>query len=490
MVFTPKTNWANSPSTTTPITAAELVRIESGVAEGAQDASTTQKGNVELATSGEMTTGTDTTRVPAVNLVVSRIATDISDHVTSQPHLTTSSAMIAAQPVEVRSSGTLIGTRKVLNFISGANATINVQDNAGASRTDITISAATATTAPTARRERVFTFTGSAVAARQSQAIIIYQPETLVAVKVSSTAAPSGDPVIVDVLAGGATAEASIFGERPTLLIGEKNSARAISKSFNPGDSVRVEIDQAGSNLPGENVTITLVSDVTGNSYLDHMVNACQGSGITDEADVTTGNSGTPWDAFSAITKTGSGTVKYDSDAARLPVGFSYVTRLDSTASSDAYETWTFPDTSELFGRVSLNLDTRPASGSAYLVRLKNGTTRKAVIAVMSTGFIQLYNAAGTAIGIPSTTAITADTWFRLEFRVVGGLGSTGKFQVWIYTDATSDTATEILDFDADIGTTYNAVDFGRSGTGTSSAVLKMWQHSVGISTRGKLGRN
>lgn len=33
MVFIPKTNWANAPATTTPITATELIRIENGIVE-------------------------------------------------------------------------------------------------------------------------------------------------------------------------------------------------------------------------------------------------------------------------------------------------------------------------------------------------------------------------------------------------------------------------------------------------------------------------
>lgn len=74
MVFVPKLDWQDSPSTTTPITAAQLIRIEQGVAEGARQASETQTGNVELATAAEMTTGTDLTRVPSVKRVVDYIA--------------------------------------------------------------------------------------------------------------------------------------------------------------------------------------------------------------------------------------------------------------------------------------------------------------------------------------------------------------------------------------------------------------------------------
>lgn len=77
MVFIPKLDWQDSPSTATPITAAQLIRIEQGVAQGAQDATETQKGNVELATATEMTTGTDLTRVPSVKRVVDYVAAQV-----------------------------------------------------------------------------------------------------------------------------------------------------------------------------------------------------------------------------------------------------------------------------------------------------------------------------------------------------------------------------------------------------------------------------
>lgn len=51
------------------------------------------------------------------------------------------------QKVQVASGGTLQGTRKQINFISGTNATVSVADNAGSNRVDITVNAATQTPA-------------------------------------------------------------------------------------------------------------------------------------------------------------------------------------------------------------------------------------------------------------------------------------------------------------------------------------------------------
>lgn len=74
MAYTPNDTWEDLPSNDTPITAARLNHMEAGIVEGAQDASTTQKGNVELATAGEMTAGTDTGRVPSVKVIADYIA--------------------------------------------------------------------------------------------------------------------------------------------------------------------------------------------------------------------------------------------------------------------------------------------------------------------------------------------------------------------------------------------------------------------------------
>jgi hypothetical protein len=78
MPFVPKSNWADAPSTTSPITAAELNRIEAGIAEGARDGTESVRGNLELATTGEMTTGTDTARVPSVARVAAYVTSAIN----------------------------------------------------------------------------------------------------------------------------------------------------------------------------------------------------------------------------------------------------------------------------------------------------------------------------------------------------------------------------------------------------------------------------
>jgi len=78
MAYVEKNDWENTPSTNTPITAEELIRIEQGVTEGVNYATETRAGNVELASSVEMTAGSDLTRVPSVKRVTDYVASALS----------------------------------------------------------------------------------------------------------------------------------------------------------------------------------------------------------------------------------------------------------------------------------------------------------------------------------------------------------------------------------------------------------------------------
>jgi hypothetical protein len=72
-------DWKNEvEGLTTPILAEDLEQIEEGIAQASRSASESQDGNVELASPAEMTTGTDTARVPAVKTVKDYVTAAIS----------------------------------------------------------------------------------------------------------------------------------------------------------------------------------------------------------------------------------------------------------------------------------------------------------------------------------------------------------------------------------------------------------------------------
>jgi hypothetical protein len=87
-------------------------------------ASDTASGIVELATTAETTTGTDTARaVTPAGLLNATTASNINAR------------------TAVKKAGTLIGTRRGINFIEGANVTLTVADDAGNEEVDVTIAA-------------------------------------------------------------------------------------------------------------------------------------------------------------------------------------------------------------------------------------------------------------------------------------------------------------------------------------------------------------
>jgi soluble cytochrome b562 len=138
MPFTPKTDWADAPSVTTPITAAELIRMENGIAEGARDGTESQRGNLELATAGEMTAGTDTARVPSVKRVYDHVSSVVGAlSFASQAYV---QAAIAAPRTILSTAATMVPltlkgftgqSEPLLEFRSSSDELIGKVDQAG-----------------------------------------------------------------------------------------------------------------------------------------------------------------------------------------------------------------------------------------------------------------------------------------------------------------------------------------------------------------------
>jgi hypothetical protein len=131
MVFVPKLNWQDSPSTATPITAAELIRIENGIVEGAQKASEVQVGNVELASAVEMAAGNDITRPPSVKHVADYVSTAIAaaiDPITGVPNATETVRGIvefgtAAEMTTGNDETRATSVKRVVDYVDGSVTT-------------------------------------------------------------------------------------------------------------------------------------------------------------------------------------------------------------------------------------------------------------------------------------------------------------------------------------------------------------------------------
>lgn len=109
------------------------------------DASTSAKGVVELATDGETASGVvvqgndarlSNSRVPTAH------ASSHQDGGSDEISVTGLSGLLGdPQKVEIAQSGSLIGTRKRVNFVPGSNITLTTADDSGNNRVNVTIAA-------------------------------------------------------------------------------------------------------------------------------------------------------------------------------------------------------------------------------------------------------------------------------------------------------------------------------------------------------------
>lgn len=87
--------WVNFPDTSTPINATRLNEMEQGIEDGNAIATISVPGQVQLADTATMNTGTSTTRVPSVSVIAAYVTahsgggsgtvTGVSDGVTTYP---------------------------------------------------------------------------------------------------------------------------------------------------------------------------------------------------------------------------------------------------------------------------------------------------------------------------------------------------------------------------------------------------------------------
>lgn len=135
-------DWKDEPDETTPITSTELERIETGVVEGITKAETAAteviQGRVELASAAEMTTGTDLTRPASVKRIVDYVSAAISTAISGIPSASAATES-AAGIVELASSAEMTtGTdltrapavKRVADYVIAAIATSAATINA------------------------------------------------------------------------------------------------------------------------------------------------------------------------------------------------------------------------------------------------------------------------------------------------------------------------------------------------------------------------
>lgn len=203
------------------------------------------------------------------------------------------------------------------------------------------------------------------------------------------------------------------------------------------------------------------------------MYNGCEGT--TAGTDVTSGNSATP-DAFTTITKTGTGSVQWASDQASHGNRSMRVTGL--TTSTTAYVRW--GDTGSPLGgtQCTIRMYFRFASlgsAAADFIVVRNSAATIAAFSSNSSNVPQVKSAAGgiaTGIG-----AFVVNNWYFVEMEVqVGTTTSNGTVRCRLYDADDPDTPVlgiSVNNTTTDTGTTtLNHIRFGKN---TSGANFDAW---------------
>lgn len=81
-----------------------------------------------------------------------------------------------------------------------------------------------------------------------------------------------------------------------------------------------------------------------------------------------------------------------------------------------------------------------------------NGTTLGWYLYTDSTGHIGIDKGVGGTTPPATTATISADTWYRVEFRITHGAGNTGSIELKLFTEIDSNTAADTVTSPANMG--------------------------------------
>lgn len=178
--------------------------------------------------------------------------------------------------------------------------------------------------------------------------------------------------------------------------------------------------------------------------------------GGADGTDITTASSASGGDAFNSIPKSGSGIVKYASSEPLSRPTAEFVARFASTTPAGlAVCAWNtaLGSQSQIWLRMYMNYVSVPSTASApYPSFFSVGTSGDVAMLYLgvttgTAGNNKVFAMDGPGATTVSTTgSITAGRWFRVEARVQFS-ATTGNGEVYLFDDADSDTATEMISF-------------------------------------------
>lgn len=198
--------------------------------------------------------------------------------------------------------------------------------------------------------------------------------------------------------------------------------------------------------------------------------------GGTDEANITTGNSGgASGDAFDSVSIGTGATVVYDN--AQAAHGSNSARIATTGTSSLAYVAYTLASVTSDISRAYIRLTSLPAVVQ-ILTRYMSGANQGLRVNVKAAGTLEVRDAGNTVVGT-TTSAVTPGQFWRYELQPGFGAGA-GTCVLRLYTDPDSDTITDSLNLSG-LTLTANATEV-RFGVGAAAAnMAAVWFDDLAV---------
>ncbi len=217
--------------------------------------------------------------------------------------------------------------------------------------------------------------------------------------------------------------------------------------------------------------------------------------GGTNGTTITTGNSGgASGDAFNSVTVGTGNTLTYNNTTGKVTQTLGAKWTFGGTNNGTALWTGLGSLTGQVWFRATFVASAIPTVGNWFGVLQANtsSSVRCAAIGLRTDGKIQVYDAAGLAItASTSSTVLSPNTMYRIEFAVTPGTGGTGVVEWWLYDSATAGAA-NFIEHKQTTGLTLGAnVDqfqFGVDSTPANVNGISGWYDDLAVSTADQLG--
>jgi hypothetical protein len=198
--------------------------------------------------------------------------------------------------------------------------------------------------------------------------------------------------------------------------------------------------------------------------------------------------------AFNTVTVGSGNTFTFANDSGKVTQTLGGKWTFGGTAVGSAVWTGLGSLTAKTWFRGTFVASALPTVGNWFGIFQTNvaAGTRCAAIALRTDGKIQVYDAAGVGSSSSvSSTRLSANTLYRLEFAITPGVGGTGIVEWWLYDSATAGAA-NFIEHNTTSGLTLGAnidqFQIGVDVTPANVSGISGWYDDLAISTVDQLG--